>query len=121
MSRLNSKFSIFLDKLGYKQDDLLNIIDDNRVRYILSIKEKDIFKEPIFLDYTYLPQDNTFKEKLLNTHISLWNENKAPIFIVVSDNKTFVFNAKVKPQTSGKFDIKLFIGHRDLPLYRSST
>jgi PHD/YefM family antitoxin component YafN of YafNO toxin-antitoxin module len=24
-------------------------------------------------------------------------------------------------QTSGKFDIKWFIGHKDLPLYRSST
>lgn len=107
MNRVNFNFIIFLCRLGYKQDDLFNNIVDNRFRYTLPITEKDIFKESICLDYIYLPQNNIFRDNLFSVHVKLWNENKVAIFIIVSDNKTFVFNAKVKPNRSNPLNAKI--------------
>ncbi|MBI3585454.1 MAG: N-6 DNA methylase, partial [Nitrospinae bacterium] len=49
---------------------------------------------PIY--FKYLPE-STLSNELLELHQKIWNENKTEVFIVVSDNKTFLCASKYKP------------------------
>ncbi|MFH1098044.1 MAG: hypothetical protein ABH886_02660 [Candidatus Desantisbacteria bacterium] len=61
-------FVKLLNQLGFKEDDpSIERIDNTRYRYSLLIKEE----EHPFLDYIYLPQNDTATDELFNIHRKL--------------------------------------------------
>ncbi|MEK7431669.1 MAG: N-6 DNA methylase [Cyanobacteriota bacterium] len=89
----NTKFSLFLEKLGY-------LIEDKSIfeysYFNKSVYQNNDYNSPT-LDFYYLKKSSDFDNELFELHKKKWNKNSSNIFVVVSDEKTFVINAKIKP------------------------
>lgn len=91
-----NKFKKFLHNLGFQDE--------------IALDDKDTFT------YTIRTDQNTFDihyvytvtdEQVFQTHLEYWNKNNVNVFIAVNDEKTFVINAKAKPDPSLPPKIKI--------------
>jgi len=85
-----------LKLLGYEN---LNIKSTNHYRYSINDNK-------IFFDYIYIPPNN-FENNLYQKQSELWNENLLNFYVVFTDDKIYVFNAKQKPLENKLFNSKI--------------
>ena len=87
ISKMNILFHNFLLKLGFSEGKVQkDLIDDIFIHSI----EKD---NPISVKYIYTPTEaDIFKH-----HKNLWNRNSDSVFVAVSNNRSYLINAKEKP------------------------
>lgn len=88
----SKSFISLLKKLNYDIKELQEV-KTNHYRYLIINK---IINQKIFIDYLYIPS-NDLKNNLYQKQNELWNENLLNSYIVFSENKTYTFNAKQKP------------------------
>lgn len=81
--KLNS-FNIFLSNLGFTKNDLSNTKVGEFV-YNIGLNED--------IHYVYAPTSEHIFEK----HQYFWNKNNTNIFIVISENNTYIIHSKQKP------------------------
>ncbi len=98
------KIEVFLSNLGFDCD--------------ADFVGRDASKEKLGVDYvyevsglttvyfSYLPETN-FSEELHELHQKIWNENKSEVFIVISDDKTYLCSSKYKPSRDDKNACKI--------------
>lgn len=96
----------YLIGLGYSNDDIRCYLNpkDNIFTYPVSITYNTIY-----VSYIFTPKE----EDIYFNHIDFWNRNRDNVFIAVGCDKTWIINAKEKPQkekllNSKKICIKSF-------------
>lgn len=92
------KLTNFLLKLGYTKKDIATNLNGDTFSYYKQIKSIDLqyYQNDVCIKYIYIAKQH-FEQELIENHTNIWNENKDPIFVVVSDNVSSIINAKVKP------------------------
>lgn len=84
---MSINFQNFLMKLGFSKEELKENLSKNVFNYSIG---SDYISS---LKYIHTPsQIDIFQQ-----HQLLWNQNSEPVFIAVTDNKTFIINVKEKP------------------------
>jgi type I restriction-modification system DNA methylase subunit len=84
------KLNTFLEQLGFSERDFSRKGD--ALTYSLGIKEIGD-KENVSFVFTAKTED------IFKIHQKFWNKNDINYFIAVSENKTYIINAKVKPDS----------------------
>jgi len=92
------KITNFLLKLGYTKEDIAKNLHGDTFSYYKRIKSNALqyYQTDVCIKYIYIAEQH-FEQALIENHTNIWNENKEPIFVVVSENESSVINAKVKP------------------------
>ena len=94
----SNKFRIFLENLGFSQQDFKEGLGD---RFVYEVPVNETHTEKIIFDY--VPS----KEEIFQTHSKLWNRNQINDFIAVGNNKTYLIDAKVKPDKERPVNSKI--------------
>ena len=92
------RFSLFLRNLGFSEKIISEKYRDGTFTYTL-VAGQNKFE----INYVYTPTN----EKIFQTHLDYWNKNNVNVFIAVSDDKTYIINAKEKPNLSLSKKIKI--------------
>lgn len=87
----NLLFSNYLKTLGFSTTQ--KGVEDS---FVYNIPLDKTNTQEISVPFYYIKRDNG--KKLFKIHQKLWNRNQTNFFIVVRNNETLVFNAKVKPR-----------------------
>jgi hypothetical protein len=100
---VNSKFKNFLVSLGFTEKIIKGNSSEDTFTYLIDTQENTIE-----INYVYTPTKN----EIFDTHTNYWNINNINAFIAVTDDKTFIINAKAKPNhrnpTGGSIRIASF-------------
>lgn len=91
-----SKFTQFLVNLGYSEEDISQNLEGDTFSYLKLITSEQYYENAFYIKYIYIPTKN-LNTALFEKHTDLWNENKEYAFVVVSEDTTYLLNAKVKP------------------------
>lgn len=98
------KIEAFLSNLGFDCDADFAEIDASTeklgVDYIYKVSDLTT------IYFSYLPKTN-FSEELHELHQKIWNEDKSEVFIVISDDKTYLCSSKYKPSRDDKNACKI--------------
>jgi hypothetical protein len=96
---MNTKrFSLFLRNLGFSEKIISEKFRDDTFTYTI-----DAGQNKFDINYVYTPTN----EDIFQTHLVYWNKNNVNVFIAVSDDKTYIINAKEKPNLSLSNKIKI--------------
>ncbi len=94
-----SKFTEFLANLGYSEEDISQNLERDTFSYLKPIATEQFYANDICIKYIFIPTAN-LTTTVFEKHTDLWNENRENVFVVVSEQKTYLLNAKVKPNIS---------------------
>ena len=94
----SNKFKNFLKKLGFSENDFKEKFSNVFV-YEVPIDETQ--SEDVI--YIYTPTD----EDVFTEHQKLWNQNDVNSFVAVGNDKTYLLDAKVKPDTERPVNSKI--------------
>ncbi|MBW8334083.1 MAG: SAM-dependent methyltransferase [Prolixibacteraceae bacterium] len=84
---MNILFHNFLLRLGFSEKEVLEDLVDNT--FVHSIEKE----QSISVKYIYTPTESD----IFNYHQNLWNRNSDSVFVAVSDIRSYLINAKEKP------------------------
>ncbi len=111
MSSVSGRFASFLNKLGYPNDLIADNLKGNTFTYNVDIRDPMIVEFPtnrLDLHYVYTPT----KESIFDTHSDYWNQNSVNAFVAISNNESYIINAREKPDKenplSRNINIKTF-------------
>lgn len=82
------KFNIFLQKLGFSETEVAGK-PTNIFIYLVDVNETKCEK----INFVFTPTNND----IYNTHQLFWNQNEVNSFIAISEEQSFLINAKAKP------------------------
>jgi methylase of polypeptide subunit release factors len=94
-----SKFTQFLANLGYSEEDISQNLERDTFSYLKSVATEQFYANDICVKYIFIPTAN-LNTTVFEKHTDLWNENRENVFVVASEQKTYLLNAKVKPNIS---------------------
>jgi type I restriction-modification system DNA methylase subunit len=103
----SNQFKLFLSQIGYSKlipkDEKLNSFS-----YEIQTPSDFCSQKELSIQYFYLQDKNNLFEK----HLTLWNQNNLSSFIAVFNDKTYIIDARQKPEkdspTSKRVVIKTF-------------
>ena len=98
------KFNIFLQKLGFSESDLTEK-EANVFTYLIEINETKYEK----ISFVYAPTNND----IYKNHKLYWNQNETNSFIAIGDKKSFLINAKAKPNFENPIGSNILISTFD--------
>jgi len=94
------RFITFLLQLGYSEEDIAEALHGDTFSYRKQLssdqKEQLYYKNDICVKYIYISEEH-FEQRFFEKHTDIWNENDEHVFVVVSEQTTYLINAKVKP------------------------
>lgn len=82
------KFKKYLLDLGYSPDQISQQLENSTFTYML-----DVGVNRMYINYVY----SRTEDQIFSTHLEYWNRNDVNVFISVGDDKTYILNAKEKP------------------------
>lgn len=103
----DERFIAFLEKLGYLDASSPGKLKGNTFTYPIEIIDTDLpaaCKKPLDIDYVYTPPPTPVS--ILKIHSDYWNRNNVNVFIAVSDDNSYIINAREKPNEDNPLDNK---------------
>jgi N-6 DNA Methylase len=91
-------FKQYLLSLGIKDFDGKS----NFYRYDIVLKSDNHINN-IPIEFYFIPKTFLFEDSVYDIHDSVWNKNDTPNFIIVSEEKSYIFDSKVKPKKDNPF------------------
>lgn len=98
----SNKFKNFLKNLGFSENDFKEEPRDDVFVYKIPIDETQIEE----VRYVHTPTDNEVFEE----HQRSWNRSNVNSFVAVGNDKTYLIDAKVKPDKENPVNSKITIG-----------
>jgi N-6 DNA Methylase len=95
-------FKQYLLSLGIKDFDGKS----NFHRYDIVLKS-DNHVNNIPLEFHFVPKTFLFEESIYDIHDNVWNKNDTPNFIIVSEEKSYIFDSKIKPKKGNPFNAEI--------------
>lgn len=89
----SQNFKSYLSSLGYSKNDFEKSLKNNDT-FFYNLKQSKKVNQiiPPVIYFHFKNEDILFKK-----HLELWNENYQTAFVAVTDNKSYLINAKQKP------------------------
>lgn len=84
----SDRFKIFLRNLGFSEEVISEKFSNSTFTYTINADQNKFD-----INYVYTPTN----EEIFQTHLYYWNRNNVNVFIAVSNDKTYLINAKEKP------------------------
>lgn len=78
----------YLSNLGYSPDEISNNLHDRTFTHSLLLKDQSVK-----IHYVFIKTNLEIYER----HRSFWNKNSETVFIAVGEEKSYLINAKAKP------------------------
>jgi hypothetical protein len=95
-------FKQYLLILGIKDFDGKS----NFHRYDIVLKS-DNHVNNIPIEFHFVPKTFLFEESIYDIHDNVWNKNDTPNFIIVSEEKSYIFDSKIKPKKDNPFNAEI--------------
>ena len=84
-----AKFQAYLTSIGFTQEEILEGLEEDVFTFLVGDDSLPKVK------YILTPSDND----IFNYHKKLWNRNSDTVFIAVSETKSYIINAREKPDS----------------------
>lgn len=94
---MTKRFHSYLTYLGFTEEELRNKVKDGKFNHSVD--------RSISIKYIYTPT----RKDIFKAHQLLWNANEDFVFVAVSDNQTYLINAKEKPDSESPLKKSILI------------
>ncbi len=95
-------FQQLLLNLGIKDFDGKS----NSYRYDVVLNSTN-YSNNIPIEFYFVPKTFLFEDNIYDIHENVWNKNDVPNFIILSEEETYIFDSKVKPNKRNPFYAKI--------------
>ena len=78
----------------------------NSYRYDVVLNSTN-YSNNIPIEFYFVPKTSLFEGNIYDIHENVWNKNEVPNFIILSEEETYIFDSKVKPNKRNPFYAKI--------------
>ena len=71
------------------------------------------------IEFYFVSKTFLFEDTVYDIHDNIWNKNDVPNFIIISEEKTYIFDSKVKPKKDNPFYAEIHSSNYQNSLYDS--
>lgn len=99
MEQFQGKFKNFLFQLGFSPEEIKTSLSGDMFVYRKQLRpehQDQLYEHELCVKYIYISAKD-LEQKLFEKHADIWNENNEHAFIAISEQTTYLINAKVKP------------------------
>lgn len=96
-------FQQLLLNLGIKDFDGKS----NSYRYDVVLNSTN-YSNNIPIEFYFVPKTFLFEDNVYAIHENIWNKNDVPNFIILSEEETYIFDSKIKPNKQNPFYAKIY-------------
>jgi hypothetical protein len=91
-------FKTHLRDLGFSVND-----NSSFYRHNIVVSNSEFGTSEVPIVFYYIPKTFLFNDLVFDLHEKLWNNNELPNFIITSDEESFIFDTKIKPNKENPF------------------
>jgi hypothetical protein len=78
----------------------------NSYRYDVVLNSTN-YSNNIPIEFYFVPKTFLFEDNIYDIHENVWNKNDVPNFIILTEEETYIFDSKVKPNKRNPFYAKI--------------